>query len=76
MPEYRFFHVARNGHIYEPPIGVEAAGDAEALKLARAQVRSGDIEVWQGMRLVAYLTPEQFAPVARTGSEPDQSPQA
>jgi hypothetical protein len=76
MPEYRFFLVAQNGHIHEPPIGVEASGDAQALKLARGQLRENDIEVWLGTRLVAYLTPEQFSPVSRTGPEPDQSREA
>ncbi|MDB6147596.1 MAG: hypothetical protein JWO45_1260 [Spartobacteria bacterium] len=81
MPEYRFFLVAQNGHIHEPPIGVEASGDAQALKLAREKLRAKgieacDIEVWQGTRLVAYLTPAQISPLSRTGPEPDQSREA
>ena len=68
MPEYRFFFVAQNGHIHEPPVGIDADGDAAALKLARERLRAKnmavcDIEVWQGTRLVAYLTPEQFSPL-------------
>ncbi|MDB5577919.1 MAG: hypothetical protein JWR80_3095 [Bradyrhizobium sp.] len=86
MPEYRFFLVAQNGHIHEPPVGVEASGDAEALRLAREKLRAKDgeargieacdIEVWQGTRLVAYLTPAQISPASGAPPEPDQSTQA
>jgi hypothetical protein len=81
MPEYRFFLVAQNGHIHEPPIGVEASGDAQALKLARERMRAKDvevcdIEVWQGTRLVAYLTPAQISVASGTLPEPDRSTQA
>jgi hypothetical protein len=77
MPEYRFFRVAQNGHIHEPPVGVDAANDAAALKLAREQLRSNDIEVWQGPRLVAYLASEQFSPVPEPCPDPcpDANPQ-
>jgi hypothetical protein len=81
MPEYRFFLVAQNGHIHEPPVGVEASGDAQALKLARDRLRAKDtavcdIEVWQGARLVAYLTPAQISAASGVPPEPDQSTQA
>jgi len=32
--------------------------DGEALKEARRFVNGHDIEVWEGSRLVAYLTPD------------------
>lgn len=76
MPEYRFYVVAQNGHIYQPPLTVEAANDAAALTLARGRLQAGDIEVWQGPRLVAYLAAEQPAATSGPRSEPDQSTQA
>jgi len=73
MPEYRFYVVAQNGHIYQPPSSVDAASDAAALTLARGRLQSGDIEVWQGARLVAYLAAEQSSPASDPRPDSDQS---
>lgn len=67
MPHYRFFLVAQNGHIHEPAIVVDALSDVDALRLAREKMRTGDVEVWQGSRLVAYLTPAGASFVSDTG---------
>ncbi len=75
MPEYRFYRVAQSGHIHAPPVSVEAANDAAALKLAREQLSGGDIEVWRDTRLVAYLTPEPNSAVSVARPESDQAPQ-
>lgn len=58
MPGYRFYSIKRDGHIAAAPVERECSNDGEALKEARQLVNGQDIEVWQGPRLVAYLTPK------------------
>lgn len=61
MPEYQFYTIARDGHIKGPPIDVEAPDDVMAISKAREIQNGRDIEVWQGARVVAYLTPDSKA---------------
>jgi hypothetical protein len=58
MPEYRFYKIGRNGHISGPPIDHEAPDDQAAIQAAKALIKTVDIEIWQGPRVVAYLTPD------------------
>lgn len=57
MPEYRFYSIKQDGHIAAPAIERDCPNDGEALKEARQLVNGHDIEVWQGSRILAYLTP-------------------
>jgi hypothetical protein len=59
MPEYRFFSIKRSGHIEGPAIVHECAGDGDAIKEAKKHLDGKDIEIWQGPRVVAYLTPDE-----------------
>lgn len=70
MPQYRFLLVAESGHIHAPPISIEATSDVDALRRARELIGLNDIEVWQGTRLVAYLTPTPHP----ANPEPDAAP--
>ena len=56
MPEYRFYAIKKDGHIAAPATERQLPGDAEALKEARKLTNGHDIEVWQGSRILAYLT--------------------
>ena len=58
MPEYRFYAIEPNGHVSGPPAARDLPDDSEALKEARQMVNGHDIEVWQGSRILAYLTPD------------------
>lgn len=58
MPEYKFYPIKQDGHIEEPPIPRDLPNDTAALKEAKQLVNGHDIEVWQGSRIVAYLTPD------------------
>lgn len=58
MLEYKFYAIKRDGHIEGPPAARDCPNDGEALKEARQLVNGHDIEVWQGSRLIAYLTPD------------------
>jgi hypothetical protein len=58
MPEYRFYSIRKDGHVAGSPIDRDCLDDGEALKEARQLVNGRDIEVWQGPRIVAYLTPD------------------
>jgi hypothetical protein len=58
MPEYRFFKVKKSGHIDGPAAIYECPGDADAVREAKRLLNGSDIEIWQGPRVVAYLTPD------------------
>jgi hypothetical protein len=59
MREYRFYSIRKDGHIDEPPINREAPDDLGAIRAAKELVNGRDIEIWQGARLVAYVTPDE-----------------
>ena len=61
MPEYRFYKITQTGHITEPSSVVVCPDDVAAIKEARKLLDGGDIEIWEGRRVVAYLVPESFA---------------
>jgi hypothetical protein len=58
MPEYRFYSIRKDGRLAGPATDRDCPDDDEALKEARQLVNGRDIEVWQGPRIVAYLTPD------------------
>jgi hypothetical protein len=57
VPEYRFYTIKRDGHIAAPPAEFDLPNDDAALKEAKQLLNGHDIEIWQGGRVVAYLTP-------------------
>ncbi len=59
MPEYRFYTIAKNGHITKPPQTYDFPSDGVALHEAQTLIDGHDIEIWQGARVVAYLAPDQ-----------------
>jgi hypothetical protein len=59
MPEYRFFNIKRSGHIDGPATIYECPDDVCAVKEAKQRLNGKDIEIWQGPRVVAYLTPDE-----------------
>jgi hypothetical protein len=61
MPEYKFYKIAKTGHITEPPGAFEFPNDEAALIAAKQALDRDDIEIWQGTRVVAYLEPDKKA---------------
>ena len=59
MPEYRFYTIAKNGHVLKPPKAFEFPNDQTATKEAKQLLDGHDIEIWQGARVVAYLVPDE-----------------
>lgn len=55
MPHYRLYRLERDGHIRTPPLVVECGDDGAAVAEARKLLNDGDVEVWEGARLVARL---------------------
>lgn len=58
MPDYKFYAIKENGHVSGPPDIVFCDSDPAALETARRLQAGSDIEIWQGRRLIAYVTPE------------------
>jgi hypothetical protein len=56
MPEYRLYCLGGDGRI-EGAEQIAAAGDAEAVMLARAMKKAVKCELWQAGRMVAILEP-------------------
>ena len=56
MGEYRAYTVGIDGHFvgFEP---LKCANDAEAIEKAKRLVRSHDVELWSGERLVIRISP-------------------
>lgn len=59
MAEYHFYKIARNGHVHGGPVVAHADTDMAAVAKARQLVDGVDIEIWEGPRLVAYVTPDE-----------------
>ena len=59
MSHYRFYAIKRDGHIDGLPTEHELPDDVAALTEAKRRINGHDIEVWQGERMVAYLTPDE-----------------
>jgi hypothetical protein len=60
VPKYRYYLINLNGRIDCPAIDYEAADDMEAVRYGRTLLEDQDIEVWQGARVVAYLSQESI----------------
>jgi hypothetical protein len=58
MPAYRFYFIAKNGHVDGPGDDYYLQDDREALQQAKQLVDGHDIEIWEGPRLVAYVVPD------------------
>jgi hypothetical protein len=59
MPDYRFYKIAKDGHIAGPPAAQDLPNDSAALEEAKRQVDGHAIEIWQGARIVAHLDPTE-----------------
>ena len=59
MPEYRFYTIAKGGHIAAPPATYDLPNDKAANDKAKQLIDGHDIEIWQGTRIVAYLVPDE-----------------
>jgi hypothetical protein len=58
MPEYRFYTIARDGHVAVPPATYALPNDTAVTEKAKELLNGHDIEIWQGARMVAYLDPK------------------
>jgi hypothetical protein len=59
MPEYRLYSIDKRGHVAGPPKVVDCPDDASLLAEATGLLDGHDIEIWQGIRLVAYLAADE-----------------
>jgi hypothetical protein len=53
MPWYKVYTIDKDG------ISNEAADDADAVVKARQTIADGNVEIWEGMRLVAQVEAPQ-----------------
>ena len=63
MSHYRLYRLDDANHIREA-VDVECIDDGDAVTRAGKYVDGTGVEVWQGVRRVARLTPEQKPPRA------------
>lgn len=59
MREYKFYRVKTDGHVGGPACVRKLPNDQAALKEARAAVADGNIEIWQGTRMVASIVADE-----------------
>ncbi len=60
MQIYRLYLISPSGHVTGPKLEMSSVGDRDAIREARMRANAGhDIELWQGHRLVAYVTGEE-----------------
>lgn len=55
MREYKFYRIKPDGHISGPATVHELPDDQSALKEAKIAAVKGDVEIWHGARIVAYV---------------------
>jgi hypothetical protein len=65
VPAYRFYTINKDGHVVGPPATHELPADRDAVQEANKIIDGNDIEIWQGARLIAYVTPEEKRPWRR-----------
>lgn len=58
MRAYRFYKIGNDGHIDGPASDHALPDDHAAVNEAKQLVNGHDIEIWEGPRLVAYVTPD------------------
>jgi hypothetical protein len=58
VPEYKFYFIGENGRVSGPSRPFDFPTDSAALKEAKKLAGGCDIEVWEGSRIVGYITPE------------------
>ena len=77
MPTYRFYSLKTDGHVAGPPLDFDCPDDNDAVKEAEKLVDGRDIEIWQGTRVVAYIShrlKDALTFAARAVSRPSISP--
>lgn len=57
MGEYRIYQLRHDARIEGPPTVLDALDDGEALREAQVLVRTAQVEVWEGARLVGSISP-------------------
>jgi hypothetical protein len=55
MPIYKAYVLNARDHVATPPREIMADDDAEAMSKASALTDAGEVEVWEGARLVVRL---------------------
>jgi hypothetical protein len=61
---YRAFVISNSGHVQGIPSVIEAEDDCEAVQHAEVLAAEQMVELWDGARLVARITPEAGRRVA------------
>jgi hypothetical protein len=77
MPTYRFYSLKKDGHIAGTPSDFDCPDDNDAVKEAEKLLDGRDIEIWQGTRVVAYIShrlKDALTFAARAVSRPPISP--
>jgi hypothetical protein len=60
MPQYRIYEIDGTGHIAGPAVTVTCDDDHAALENALARLDGSLLEVWEGVRLLARLAPNEI----------------
>jgi hypothetical protein len=59
MPEYRIFHLDNAGKVLGPSEKITFDNDPDAIRETRKNLDGVTFEVWDGMRRIAVLKPNQ-----------------
>ncbi len=74
MADYRIFVLNKLQRIAAPAIIVSCETDEEAIQNAHAYVNGTGVQVWQGVRIVAELSPNELPPQTTETHEPPAQP--
>ena len=59
MPIYRAYPISKNNKVTAAPsVGISCVDDKDGLEQAQQLVDTHDIELWDGPRFIARLTPQ------------------
>ncbi len=62
MPEYRIFQLDDGGRILGPSKVTACEDDHDAIRQARARIKGGVLEIWEGIRRVGTIMPTGGTP--------------
>jgi hypothetical protein len=62
MPQYRFYNLENGGRAIIARIDLSLDDDATAIACAKQLIVGEEIQVWQGLRLVASICSQANAP--------------
>jgi hypothetical protein len=58
MPEYRIFRLDNAGKVLGPSEKIKFENDQDAIRETRQNLNGATLEIWDGLRRIAILKPE------------------